>query len=235
MKIAIVTAMFLEMVPILNKLGTAEEVYSFCGVDVYRYAWQGHSLYLAQSGVGEIRAAITVQLLVDKFAVDAVINFGLAGSLCKTLQVGELVLVDRVCHYQFDTSRLDGTKVGQYEHKSDVYFHMDEAIIRVLNGALPVPLRLGAVASGDVFVADPQQKQYLADAFGCALCEMEMAGIALACERNGVALTSIKAISDLADDSADISFAQIVQMGVTHYESILPTVLQSVASIYGKY
>ena len=232
MNIAIVTAMATETLPILNKLGAMTDHRIVAGVELYTYPWQGHTIYLAQGGVGELRAALTVQLLCDLYPIDAVLNFGFAGALDSTLRLGELVLVDRVCHYQFDTSLIDGTPVGQYWDRDDRYFYLDPALLAAVQSALPTPLRVQAVASGDVFVASPQQKQYLRT-FLCGVCEMELAGLAMACERNAVPLLSIKVMSDMADEAATMTFAQVVALGMTQCEAILQPVLTAVCRTVG--
>lgn len=49
-------------------------------------------------------------------------------------------------------------------------------------------MKLVTVASGDVFVTKNDDKHRLAKEFGADICEMELAGIAIACERNNVPL-----------------------------------------------
>ena len=51
-------------------------------------------------------------------------------------------------------------------------------------------------ASGDKFIADEVFKNKLINEYGCDICDMESAGIALTCYKNNVDLVSIKAVSD---------------------------------------
>ncbi len=228
MRIGIVTALAEEMMPIYEKLGnvTAESVIH--GVRISSINVNGNALYLATGGVGEINAALTAQMLVDLFDVEAILNFGFVGTLRNDIKVGELVIADRVCHYQFDTSLIDGTKAGQYLGKDDIYFYLDDALVTRTLAAIGKPMRRVAVASGDAFVAGSAQKRRLAEEFGCDICEMELAALAIACERNEIPLLSIKAVSDKADDSAPISFEEVVKKGMSKYEKILPAVLEAV-------
>ena len=129
MRIGIVTAMAEETLPIYRKLGGVVEKSAIHGAHVCRIELSGNTVYLATCGVGEINAALTAQTLVDLFDVEVILNFGFVGSLNPAIGVGELVIADRVCHYQFDTSRIDGTKVGQYLDKDDIYFKLDGALI----------------------------------------------------------------------------------------------------------
>ena len=108
MRIAIITAMAEETLPILEKTGGVVAEDSVSGVAIKQIETGKHTIYLATTGIGEIRAATAVQMLVDLFDVEAVLNFGFVGSLNRSIPVGELVLVERAVHYQFDISAVDG-------------------------------------------------------------------------------------------------------------------------------
>ncbi|MDE6302457.1 MAG: 5'-methylthioadenosine/S-adenosylhomocysteine nucleosidase [Clostridia bacterium] len=228
MRIGIITAMASEMKPIYKKLGTVVAESVIHGVRVSQIKLGEHTLYLATGGVGEICAAMTVQMLVDLFDVETVLNFGFVGTLRKDIKVSELVIADRVCHYQFDTSAIDGTKVGQYFENDDIYFYLDDSLITRVLAAIGKPMRRVAVASGDVFIASAEQKQRLTEEFDCDICEMELAALAIACKRNNIPLVSIKVVSDGADEGAPLSFDEIVKKGISKYEEILPAVIAAV-------
>lgn len=229
MRIGIVTAMAEEMLPIYEKLGNIVDQSVIHGVLVRKIQLDDNTVYLATGGVGEINAATTVQMLADLFDVEVILNFGFVGTLRSNISVGELVIAEKVCHYQFDTSLIDGTKEGQYIDKDDIYFYLDGSLIDRVLSALGKQMRKVAVASGDVFVASSEKKKLLSQKFGCDICEMELAGLAIACERNKIPLLSIKVVSDRADDGAPVSFSDVVRKGLSKYEEILPCVLKSVS------
>ena len=60
-----------------------------------------------KSGVGEIFAAAATQYLISVYNPEAIINFGICGSLTKDLGVEKVALVKGVVHYAFDTSAVD--------------------------------------------------------------------------------------------------------------------------------
>lgn len=230
MRIAIVTAMAEETLPILKKLGNVvgEDVIS--GVKVYQIETEYATLYLTTCGIGEIRAAAAVQMLSDLFDVEAVLNFGFVGALDPTLNVGDLVIAESVCHHQFDISGVDGNLPGVYDGMESPYFELDKGAIERVCAALPRPFRTVKVASGDLFVALSQDKKRIADAFGAEICEMELAGIAVVAKRNGVPVFSLKVVSDNADESATVSFASVLEKGLTKYEEVLPDVLKALGA-----
>ena len=229
MRIAIITAMAEETTPILEKLGNvvAEDVVS--GVKIKQIETGKHTVYLATSGIGEIRAALAVQLLVDLFDVEAVLNFGFVGSLNREIPVGELVLVERAVHHQFDISAVNGVPLGFYDDKDTPYFYPDGTLLEKVQSALPRRLRTVTAASGDKFVADGETKEFLRETFFADICEMEIAGICLAAERNGLPVFSMKVVSDGADESATVSFGEVLEKGLSKYEHLLPYVLDALS------
>ena len=210
MRIGIVTAMAEETFPILNKLGNIVAQSAISGVNVCKAQLGAHTVYLATGGVGEIRSAMMMQMLKDLFDIDVALNFGFVGALDPSLKQGDLLLARRVCHYQFDSSAIDGTVPGQYDGKEDRYFYLDGALIDRVLLATRKPLRQVTVASGDVFVANAQMKKRLREEFECDICEMELAALALVCERNRM------------------SFPEVVKNAMTKYEELLPDIIAAV-------
>ena len=229
MKIGIITAMADETTPLYQKMGKATGEINVAGVTIFKFEIDGNEILLVRSGVGEIRSAMTFQLLVDRFDVDMVLNFGFVGSLDNRFDVGDLVLAEKIVHYQFDTSILDNVPVGQYDGNDSIYFTTDKGLMSKVQKELDTPLPQVIVASGDKFIASRDDKEYLRS-FGADICEMECAGLVIASVRNNVPLLSIKVISDKADESADISFCEVVKRGLTKYEQIFPAVLKAVCN-----
>ena len=82
-----------------------------------------------------------------------------------------------------------------------------EKLITVAQGLGYHAIR-GRVVSGDIFVADPVLKSSLATDFAASAAEMEGAAIAQTAWQNGVPCAIVRAISDLADGSATLSFEE---------------------------
>ena len=228
MRIAIVTAMTEETLPIFQKLGNVVDQSTIAGVAISKIELDGDTIYLATSGVGEVKAALAVQLLVDLFDVEIVLNFGFAGAVGK-FDVGEIVVPRKVVHYQFDVTEVDtDRKVGQYSGMADNFFYLDEVVIQNVLANIGKPVRLVSVASGDKFVAVKEEKQRLKREFDADICEMELAGLAIACERNNIPLFSVKVVSDNAEEGANVSFETVMAKGVAGYEKMLPAILKAV-------
>ena len=91
-----------------------------------------------------------------------------------------------------------------------VAFPADEAMIACAFDAAesvnPGHTRIGRVASGDQFICSKEQKERIIADTGAMCAEMEGASIAHTAYRNGIPFVIIRAISDKADDSAEMDY-----------------------------
>jgi len=106
-KIGMVVAMQSEVESFLSARDLSVKHTKNGGFDIISFNIGKNQIICVQSGVGEIYAAAATQMLISVYGVDAVINFGVCGSLIDDIVVGEVVLVEGVIHYDFDTSAID--------------------------------------------------------------------------------------------------------------------------------
>ena len=84
---------------------------------------------------------------------------------------------------------------------------MTQVFLHTVSAFLPQNrVRIGRIATGDLFVADASAKQLLKQEFSAIAVEMEGGAIAQTAEANGVPFLVVRAISDLADGTAAESF-----------------------------
>lgn len=227
MNIGIVTAMYEETLPVYKRLlnkNTVKET-SIAGMKVFISENQETNIYMINCGVGEIRAAMATQILIDKFNVERILNFGFVGSLSDKYNIHDLVLVDKTVHYQFDLEKINGTPKGQYNNRQNMFFETSEEIVKRIQLKTNIPTAI--LASGDEFIAESEKKKWLVKTFNADICDMEMAGISLVCENNKIPTISLKVVSDNANEEANQSFEQIVAKGVTKYDQYLETIIKS--------
>ena len=111
-KFGIIAAVEIDAVK--RRYGKPIEKINDGGFDIYHYEANGNDVYVLHSGAGEISAAAATQLLISVYHVDMILNFGVVGSLTKEMDDIRLCVVEKVVHYQFDTSEVDHCPVGQY-------------------------------------------------------------------------------------------------------------------------
>lgn len=177
----------------------------------------GKEAVVVQSGIGKVAAAITAQMLIDGFGVDALLNTGMAGGLDSRLAVKDLVIATAALQHDFDITAFGHARGFMYgeDDQKPTLFVADEALCakarEVAARVLPAGSKAidGVVASGDIFVDDSALKAQLRDGFGAAAAEMEGAAIAQTAVANGVPFVIIRTISDLAEHQANVSFDEL--------------------------
>ena len=208
MKLGIIGAMDVEVATLKEKMeGAAVTVKA--GMAFCEGILEGVPAVVVQCGVGKVNAALCAQILCDCYGVTAIVNTGIAGSLCNDLDIADLVISRDAIHHDFDL-RFWGRPVGQVPGFDVTAFPADEKLIELAFDAAeavnPGHNKIGRVASGDQFICSREQKETIIANTQAICAEMEGASIAHAAYRNGVPFVILRAISDKADDSADMDY-----------------------------
>ena len=212
--IGIIGAMNTEVETLISSLTDRQET-TIAGSRFYSGKLGSTEAVVVMCGIGKVAAAICAQALIDTFHPDVLINTGVAGGVADGLAQGDLVIALDAVQHDFDLSLFGYAKgympVWGKDKDRPSPFPADEALaeklIAVANELGYHAIR-GRVASGDIFVADANLKHTLATDFGAAVAEMEGAAIAQTAWQNGVPCAIVRAISDLADGSATLSFEE---------------------------
>lgn len=209
MTIGIIGAMEEEITNILEDMNVVA-VKNVLGLDFHLGALNNsnHNIVLVRSGIGKVNAALCTQVLIDLFAVDAVINTGVAGAIDKRVRIGDIVISTDAVQHDFDTSAV-GDPPGVISRMDTSIFPAD---VELVNAAKRAAVNTGfhvyegRIASGDQFVSDPDVKERIAKLFDPVCCEMEGAAVAQACYLNKVPFVIIRVISDNAEEGSDINY-----------------------------
>ncbi len=168
------------------------------------------NVVVVKCGIGKINAAVCVQILVDMFEVTHVINTGVAGSLNAKLDIGDILISRDVIHHDVDVT-IFGYDLGEVPQLGTREFKADEAMVALAKQTCEevnpdLHAIIGRVVSGDQFISSKEVKERLITNFQGDCAEMEGASIAHACFLNNIPFVIIRAISDKADDSADMDY-----------------------------
>lgn len=209
-KLGIIGAMTVE-VKTLKQQMSGMCVSKRAGMEFFDGHLDGLPAVIVQCGVGKVNAALCVQILCDCFGVTHLVNTGVAGSLCAQLDIGDLVISQDAMYHDFTCHALNPNyKVGQIPGLDVAAFPADDLLVRCAESAAqkihPGHVRVGRIASGDQFVASKEQKSQIVSDTGALCTEMEGGAIAHAAWRNKVPFVIIRAISDKADDSAQMDY-----------------------------
>lgn len=206
--LGIIGAMDVEVATLKAQM-QSYSVHNIAGMEFNAGSLNGVNAVVVQCGVGKVNAAMCVQILCDRFQVTHIVNTGVAGSLCNDLDIGDLVISKDAVYHDFDCHALE-YKIGQVPGLATWAFPADEILcgyaLQAAQAVNPGHARVGTVASGDQFICQKDQKDKIISDTRALCTEMEGAAIAHTAWRNQIPFVVIRAISDKADDSAEMDY-----------------------------
>ncbi|MDH9161745.1 MULTISPECIES: 5'-methylthioadenosine/S-adenosylhomocysteine nucleosidase [Staphylococcus] len=227
--IGIIGAMEEEVAILKDKLIELEEI-NIAHVIFYKGKLQGKEVVLTQSGIGKVNVAISTTLLIEKFKPELVINTGSAGALDTSLNVGDIVVSDMVSYHDAD-ARAFGYQLGQIpqmpaQFTADKQLY-DKAIIAINEQNLVA--KTGLIVSGDSFIGTSEQRLQIKTNFPQAMAaEMEATAIAQTCYQFNLPFIITRAISDLADGDAGITFEAFLEKAAISSSKIVESLIKSI-------
>ena len=217
--IGIIGAMEVEVAILKEKMEDVR-IIKKASMDFYEGIIAGKKVVVVRSGIGKVNAGICAQILADVFSVDAIINTGIAGSLNKNINIGDIVLSTDVVQHDMDATGF-GYRKGQIPQMPVFFFNADDNLRRlaaeVCKEVNPdIQVFEGRIASGDQFVCDQDVKNQIVSDFSAYATEMEGAAIGQAAYLNEIPFLVVRAISDKADGSAQMDYSEFEKAAVDH-------------------
>lgn len=230
-KIGIIGAMELEVETLKTQMSVTGQ--TTCASMVFFEGTLGQAqVVVVRCGIGKVNAAMCVQILADRFEVTHVINTGVAGSLNAALDIGDIVISRDVIHHDVDV-RVFGYALGQVPQLDTLAFPGDESMIRLALSSCEeanpgLHTAVGRIVSGDQFISDKEIKERLIAEFHADCTEMEGAAIAHASYLNGLPFVVIRAISDKADDSAEMDYPTFEREAAGHCARLVEVLVNKI-------
>jgi len=235
-KIGLICAMD-EEIRLLAQDIVSEETTVIAGREFFSGSLYGQSTVLVKSRIGKVAAASTATTLIDRFGVDCVIFCGTAGGVDESLNVGDVVIADRLVQHDFFTGE-DWFRIPPLNVS---YFPADKALSEGLHRAVDAYIReglradipekylhefgmehpkaaVGTIASGDQFICEEEKHRQLArDIENLQCVEMEGAAVAQVCYEFGIPFAVVRVISDSANSDSNVDFLRFVQEAACHF------------------
>lgn len=160
-------------------------------------------------GVGKVNAAACTQAMIDKFNVDCIINTGIAGAICDTLNPLDIVISSDVTHHDVRPEQLKGLFPFRefFAGNADLINIAQQACAK---SSLPGRYVTGRIVSGESFINAETEKVRIHQSYKASCVEMEGAAIGHVAYLNSIPFVIIRTISDRADSSADMTFKEFV-------------------------
>jgi len=235
MLLGIMGAMPEEMDKIIAAISNKEIVESGSRV-YYRGDLYGQEVVAVFSRWGKVAAATTATTMILDFKVDSIIFTGVAGAISPELNVGDIVIGQRLFQHDMDARPLlrrfeipltgktsyetPQQNVDTMAHAVHNFLKTNKEFRKILaEQDIANPKMLcGDIASGDLFISSTTMKHALIKNLPSVVCaEMEGAAVAQVCDDFGVPLIVVRVISDSADEEAHISAIGFVNQHAGDY------------------
>lgn len=218
-RIGIIGAMDLEVEHLKGEMQISRIV-DKAGMEFYTGTLKGVDVVIVRSGIGKVNAGLCAQILADVFQVTHIINTGVAGSLNAKLDIGDILISRDALYHDVDV-RIFGYQLGEVPQMGCREFKADKAMIEAAVSSCKevnpdIHVEVGRILSGDQFISDKAKKETLIADFQGDCTEMEGAAIAHSAYLNKIPFVIIRAISDKADDSAEMDYSTFEREAAKH-------------------
>ncbi|WP_019636087.1 5'-methylthioadenosine/adenosylhomocysteine nucleosidase [Paenibacillus fonticola] len=227
--IGLIGAMDEEIALLLQQL-ERQNVSVHAGINFVTGLFHGKEVVVCKSGVGKVNAAATTQLLADRFHVKQILFTGVAGAVHPELNIGDIVISSSCQQHDMDVTPLGFERgIIPYQEVSD--FPADAKLISLAEEACTRlcrdnRYRVGKVLSGDQFISNYDYVRELHETMDGACVEMEGAAVAQVCHMNQIPYVILRSMSDKADGTADVNFAEFTALAAQRSYEILNDIIR---------
>ena len=160
-----------------------------------------YKVVLVEAGIGKVN--------------DAIINVGSAAASNEKLNIGDIVIANKLVQHDFDITAFGHPKgyisnVGQYlESDKELVINIEKAIKKIDNNKFKTII--GTIASGDIFCTEINMKDKIKSKFNADAIEMEGAAIAQVCKLDNIPFIVIRGISDSPNGNNKVTFEEYLE------------------------
>ena len=217
--IGAVIAMQSEAEILLNNMEIAESLL-LSGKKVYIGKAYNKDIVVCICGVGKVNAALGAQLLISKFDVKKLLNFGVAGSLNKQTELCQIYQISHATQFDFDLVQLNGTTIGTLNEYTESYLSLN---------LIHLPFDTRKLGTADRFNDSIDDFKLLTKELKADIRDMEGAAIVQVAYASALPVYSIKAISDVAGSgSTTEQYLANKDKALLNLQSALPAIFNAI-------
>ncbi len=186
---------------------------------------KGRNCVIIKSGVGKVNAARATQILIYEYQLIYIVNVGVAGAVNDNLQIGDVVISEKIIQHDFDITAFGHSKgyvpqVGNnisadekllLEFKKDI----DNSLDKMFN------IKFGVVASGDIFCTKLEMKNKIFQKFDADVVDMECAAIAQVCFLEKMPFIAIRSVSDIPNEKNVTTYNENLKLAAKRCSIVL--------------
>ena len=180
---------------------------------------------IVKCGVGKVNAARVTQILINSYNVKYIFNIGVAGALNPELNIGDIVIADKLVQHDFDITAFEHKKgyitgVGDYIYSNEELVNKFQEVAKKISDN-NFKIKKGIIATGDIFCTEVRMKEKIFEKFSADCVEMEGAAIAQVCYLDKIPFIVIRSISDSPNGNNAIVFDEFVSLASKRCVKIL--------------
>ncbi|WP_068674405.1 5'-methylthioadenosine/S-adenosylhomocysteine nucleosidase [Oceanobacillus sp. Castelsardo] len=222
MTIGIIGAMD-EEISLLQESMTNKSEHTVAGCFFVEGQLHGKEVVLLKSGIGKVNAAMATTIMHERFSPTSVINTGSAGGFSERLEVGDVVISNKVVHHDVDVTAFN-YEYGQVPGQPPMFEanpNLVQSAIEVI-GEIGLNYEEGVIATGDSFMDDSKRVEFVRGKFPTMIAaEMEAAAVAQVCYQYEKPFVIIRALSDIAGKESSVSFDQFLDKAAKHAAELI--------------
>ncbi len=205
------------------------------GIAYHQGILEGKQVVVAKTGVGKVNAALCTSVLIERYQVKMILFTGVAGALHPELTIGDIVISKEAQQHDVDAHSL-GFSRGTIPFQETSTFPADSRLVALAEQAAKEVTEgkvvTGKILSGDQFISDPQAVVRLREMFDGVCVEMEGAAVAQVCHLFQTPFVIIRSMSDRADQSANVNFAEFTELAAQRSGSMVRRILASLPATW---
>lgn len=218
--IGIIVAEEKELIEVKKLMNNVEEKKIYEKI-FYIGTIENKHVVVVKCNVGKVNSARVCQMMIDNFDIKLIINVGTAGSVDNRLDIGNIVVANKLVQYDFDVTPF-GRKLGEIENIGEDIWVKKE----LLDLFSDMEVHIGCIASGDKFIVNNEEKNNIRKIFEALCIEMEGASIAQVCLLDDIPFLVVRSITDKLDGSSKIEFEEFLESSSKQVASILKQVIK---------
>ncbi len=206
--IAVLCAIRQEISPLVACMNVSRK-FNIDEIPFYQGDLNGRPLTLVQGGIGRENAIKAASCILESTTVDLLISAGVAGGIRHGLNVGDLVVAERVGYSKqsdFNSEKL--LLESDFVCKEEIV-----QLARQYSDDLASRVHFGNLLTVDKVISQASTKKMIGEQNSFLAVEMESAAVAeVACEK-GVGFAAIRSISDDIDDDLHLDYDNMISDG----------------------
>lgn len=197
------------------------------------------NLFIDYTGAGISDVSAKTQYVIDKYNPMVILFTGVAGSLNKKLNIGDIVIVDKAINYEMDLRGFDKNYLlGQHflEEPEKRIAKSDEKLVDLCREYIKDKknMYIGTATTGSKFLVHKSDikeltKEYLNNLelkLQPDICDMETSALLRIANKNKVPALAIRVISDNYMGDSPKEFNEFIENGVKSYSPLIDYLLK---------